>query len=301
MVIHSEPSRQMPEDIQGNTEQKEQKEQEISVVIPDLSGIQPLLLEHQLTRGRRGLGIYEDDASDEQKEYYRLINKLSSSPGESSVAVLAVLIEVMKRKGVKGLSRLKPGGSICEIGGPTPRSSEGDVKISGAKKIVIADPGHFDTSSAIQDLGKVGVEKQFETVHAEDLAAITKRHGLFDYVTSYRVFGSESRVSWVHDAYLGPDLSTREKRMHLLRQVAAVLKKGGVFLIETCSSVQISAPQFGLSQEQRKKMASRFSDPSFLDQVNFRVHGFDFEEFEEAGFVPITQLGYQDVFVLQKK
>ena len=145
------------------------------------------------------------------------------------------------------------------------------------------------------------VEKCFEKVRAEDLSDITSTHGLFDYVTSYRVFGSESRDFGSNDSYLGPDLSTHEKRLHLLKQIASVLKKGGVFLVETCSSAPISVPQFGLSREQIDRFASRFQDLSYLDQVTFRIHGFDYEEFEEAGFTPITQLGYMQSYIFQKK
>ncbi|HBR80330.1 TPA: hypothetical protein DEA21_01605 [Candidatus Uhrbacteria bacterium] len=275
---------------------------ESACVVPDLSKAGPIILDLFLTKGLRSQNI-KDRKGEEDKEEKLLAEKIYrkhiSGGWPSEIATLAYLIFWLHSQGLKEISKLKTGGSICEIGGPSPVSTIGDLAIGQAKTVVFPNPNFFDVSQAqdfTQDFAK---EKQID-IHqtplpAEQLSALNERFKKFDFVTSYNVFGNESRDWGGFDPYLGPDLSSREKRIRILKEVAAVLKENGVFLIKTLSVAPIDYPQFGLTEEQIEKISKK------MEGCNFRAHGFNFDEFAEAGFVAVSQIPFHDIFIFQRK
>lgn len=223
------------------------------------------------------------------------------------------------RGAIKDIRNFTYGGKLLEIGGPTGLGATfGDIFSLKPEKTVIINPyqekfgpkNDLTISDSIKDnIKKTDLKTTLETKSfgIEDIEnELTEK---FDVVTAYGCLGRENFAKFSGSKF-GPDLSTKEKRQEILRQVASVIKINGLFIITIIRDFIPDVENFwALSDEEVKKINENISEGWRIKKEydyspsHFMIRpGFEKDEIEEAGFKIITPFGLQDkIFVLQFK
>ncbi len=148
---------------------------------------------------------------------------------------------------------------------------------------------------SIKEAGDKAIQVLDKAIDEDDFDGYLK--GEFGLVTAYGVFGNENATSF-SSADWGPDMSSNEKRMKILNNIASVMKPGGLLFlsINNCSKGQ---RYWGLDEEESLERIDEIKEQEKERKLNFQP-GFEPKELMEAGFSIITKLPYRDgMFVCQ--
>ena len=212
---------------------------------------------------------YSDDFI-KQIEQEKIDFGVSSFKEESLIYNFYVFLEMINKDNNLKLEKIKMGGKILEIGGPSPKPSHEDALYCGASEMLTINKDISVGKLYAGMLEKLEKKKNFDFRFIPfSIEKFSNEYSDYsgDIITSYNVFGSENQIDGFAHEDLGPGVETKEKRNNILKKINSLLKINGLFLNKTMF-------ENGLC----------FSD----------------EELEEAGFIILDQMN-SNMYAAQKK
>ena len=174
---------------------------------------------------------------------------------------------------------VKPGGSLCEIGGPSGSDSGGsytldDILHSGADKYANINPRTEQLDSAREMEynsfnGNPG--KNYRDSFIKISEKVTEECGKFDFVTAYNVFCDTAQCGIRY----GIHTENHEESLLMLKKVASIMKVNGLFIMAnhhdndlpfTAKELEEAGFRFARIKESTERKSEQYlRNPRFID------------------------------------